>query len=387
MTRPAHPSGRVCLGLPALAEVAVLASCGTLVVWRDADCQARAGGTPIGAADVTLQPGGSLALPLPAGRALDPATLTIALSEGTGILLVADLTVKDGAIVLPPAEDDQIVHLCRPAKTPAPIRLTLIWSAAEKQPALSRRLVPVEGLRVAAGTQSVRFPQLPLETPELAIRQALLPPLAEGARLVGTGGVTFSVTNPEPATVEAQLSLLTLPRRSASVSYQLDDGVPVEVALDAGTPEHVVRIAVPAGPHKIRFELGERMPNALVSLRAQDESGTSLDASRRRGYDLATRDEPLVLAFAGWACLRIDEYRDTETFSRYRALPAAAGPLTLLSEPGQEQTLLRVFQLPPRDAAAPSRLSLPTRTERVLTAGPLLTALAACPVLPAPEPK
>ena len=169
--RPAYPGGgrrcrggRVRTGLLALAAVAVLASCGMPAAWRDAACQTRSGddliGADAGTCHITLLPGASLALPRPAGRALtvsadsapDPATLTIALSEGTGLLLVTDLAVQNGRVVLPPADDDQIVHLRRPATASAPIRLTLAWPAAQKQPALSRRFVPLAGLAVDVGT-------------------------------------------------------------------------------------------------------------------------------------------------------------------------------------------------------------------------------------------
>lgn len=239
----------------------------------------------------------------------------------------------------------------------------------------------------SAGTRNVRFPHLPAETPDLAIRQALLPPLAEGSRLVGASGITFPVTNPEPATFEARLSMLTLPtmpRRGASVSYRLDEGEPVEVALDAATPEQVVHIPVPAGPHKISFELGERTESSFVSLQLQDGTGMRLDASRRRGYDIATHEKPLVLAVEGPAWLRIDEYRDGETLSRYRALPEAARTVTLSPEPGQEEALFRVFLLRPRDAASPSRLPPPDQAERVPSAGPLLASVTTCSAPAAP---
>ena len=270
-----------------------------------------------------------------------------------------------------------------------------LWRGFDRQSGWDR----LTTVTASAGTQSIRFAQLPAETPELALRQALLPPLAKGARLVSAGPVTVRVTNAKPAMVKAYLGLLALPttaRRSVLVRYQIDNGALTEIALDAGTPDQEVGIAVPAGPHKIRFELAEKSANAYVSLRVQDASGTTLDASLRRGYDLATRDAPLVLAVRGPVWLRIDEYRNGETRSSYRALPPAAKSVTLLPEPGQEQALLRVFRLQPERAALPSRLSSPPRAaspartaqaERMPMAAPLTVDLSVCPAPPAPKPE
>ena len=269
-----------------------------------------------------------------------------------------------------------------------------LWRGFDRQSGWDR----LTTVTASAGTQSIRFAQLPAETPELALRQALLPPLTKGARLVSAGPVTVRVTNARPAMIKAYLGLLALPttaRRSVLVRYQIDNGAMAEIALDAGTPDQEVGIAVPAGPHKIRFELAEKSANAYVSLRVQDASGTTLDASLRRGYDLATRDAPLVLAVRGPVWLRIDEYRDGETRSSYRALPPAAKSVTLLPEPGQEQALLRVFRLQP-ERALPSRLSSPARTaspprtaqaERMPMAAPLTADLSVCPAPPAPKPE
>ncbi|HVR74431.1 MAG TPA: hypothetical protein VMT52_08875 [Planctomycetota bacterium] len=216
----------------------------------------------------------------------------------------------------------------------------------------------VGSIRDSAGVRRVDTIASRPESPELRTRRALLLPFAEDERLVTSESrLGLSVRNSRPTVfeIDARIDVVEfLPRSRLSVLYQLDDEAPREVSFDSESPRRTFKVLVPEGEHVFRLWMNEIVPNHFLRVRLKeigndDMGGTTAieakpAASIERIYTVSTREKPLRLALEGPCELRVDEFRDGFTLTRYLPLLEGFHELDLPPEEGRDEALLRVFQ-------------------------------------------
>lgn len=270
--------------------------------------------------------------------------------------------------------------------------VTSVWQRFLRRASWER----VTSFDLSAGTRTVDLPRPQVESPALRTRLGLLPALDQGERfLSNTADTVVSLVNPEPAVVEGVLALETiptLPSRPVTVRYQLDEEEPVTVTLAQGEPAHRFELPVSEGEHALHFSILSRHANQFVRLRLQMDGEPFMEESSRRRFEVSTPEEPAQLTLEGPAWLRLHEYQDGGTQVSYRAVEPGLQTVTFPPEDGEDQLLLRVFQLlpdteavdePAQGAPAP-RLAAPAERVPAITGGQL-PVCAAAGLLPAEQ--
>ena len=245
-------------------------------------------------------------------------------------------------------------------------QIAALWNRFERRSRWAR----LESVDSSAGIRTIPVAEFQPESPGLRARAALLPPLGPDERLLqGQGEIALSVYNLQPAVIEARLALAelpTIPAMPLTVRYRIDDAAPVRVRLSADQPARTLSLSLPEGEHTVRFAIEDMRANQYVRLRL-DEPGRETDdrlaGQRERVYHVATREEPITFSVQGPSWLRIDEYRDGSTLTRYHPVEAGWQRITIPPGDGRDQALLRIFRLEP-EAPAPLSAGLPlARTE------------------------
>lgn len=218
-----------------------------------------------------------------------------------------------------------------------------------------------ERLRTVAS--SAGFRSLPVaawapESPALRVRTALLGDLGPREELLfGESTLALALLEPAPTVLRARVALATPPTYAppaVTLRYRLDEGPWLRLALDPAQPEATLEIPVPAGDHALRFALESPPPNAFVRLdlseRGRANGGSALEQPERT-WDVATREEPVVLLLEGPAWLRIDSETGGAATSSYRPVAAGWQEVVIRPESDADERLVRVFRLVPNDTA------------------------------------
>jgi hypothetical protein len=215
------------------------------------------------------------------------------------------------------------------------------------------------GIQDSAGQRYVEIAGWQPESPSLRARKALLRRFdSADSVLSGNGRLLYTLRNLRPAPVELVLSqealdmLAPLPLQAF---YQLDGATPVLVPLPADKPMQKFSLNIPAGDHVLRVGISnpladqflrvrmvEREPSVPMSAIERDFS--ALTGAFERPWHVATRKEPLRLAVAGPAWLRIDEWRDGKVESRYQTVSGDFEELLLAPSGQRGEALFRVHQ-------------------------------------------
>jgi outer membrane protein OmpA-like peptidoglycan-associated protein len=207
---------------------------------------------------------------------------------------------------------------------------------------------PATGIQDSAGQRHIEVRGWQPESPALRVRKALMRESgASDQMLSGNGHMLFSLRNLRPSAIDLQLSqeevaqLAPLPLQAF---YQLDGGTPVPLSLSSSQPPHRVRVQVPAGDHTLRVGIQAPLANQFLRVRLAERGPTVPMTAIERPWHVATQREPLRLAVAGPAWLRIDELRDDKVESRYQWVGGDFETLTLLPSGQRPQALFRVHQ-------------------------------------------
>ncbi|MDP2828866.1 MAG: OmpA family protein [Sulfuricellaceae bacterium] len=204
------------------------------------------------------------------------------------------------------------------------------------------------GIQDSAGQRYIEIAGWQPESPSLRARKALMSSIGAADQMVSSNGrLLFTLRNLRPATVELHLSqeeLALFAPLPLKAFYQLDGAASVAVPLSADKPTQKISLNIPAGDHVLR--VGITNPLADQFLRARMvERGPSVPMSAiERPWHVATRKEPLRLAVAGPAWLRIDEWRDGKVESRYQQVAADFEELLLAPSGQRTEALFRVHQ-------------------------------------------
>jgi hypothetical protein len=260
-------------------------------------------------------------------------------------------------------------------------RVTALWDRFERRSRWAR----LESVDSSAGIRTLPVAEFQPESPGLRARAALLPPLGPDERLLqGQAEIALSVYNLQPAVIEARLALAelpTIPAMPLTVRYRIDDAAPVRARLSADQPARTLSLSLPEGEHTVRFAIEDMRANQYVRLRLNEpgrESDDRLAGQKERVYHAATREEPITFSVQGPSWLRIDEYRDGSTLTRYHPVEAGWQRITIPPDDGRDQALLRIFRLEP-DAPAPLSAGLPLARTEFPAERPPASAMVAWP--------
>lgn len=207
---------------------------------------------------------------------------------------------------------------------------------------------PATGIQDSAGQRHIEVSGWQPESPALRTRKALMRQVgAADQMLSGNGRMLFTLRNLRPATVELQMSqeeVAQLAPVPLQAFYQIDGAAPVPVSLSIGQPPHSVRLKVPAGDHALRVGIKAPLANQFLRVRLIEAGPPVPMTAIERPWQVATAREPLRLAVAGPAWLRVDELSANKVESRYQWVPGDFEVLTLSPANRQPEALLRVHQ-------------------------------------------
>lgn len=203
---------------------------------------------------------------------------------------------------------------------------------------LLERSAGLRAMPVAAGAP---------ELPAARLRAALLGPLGEDeVRLSGDTRATLLVADPAPADVEVHLSAEDLPALQPLplvVEVKVNGRPARRVTLPRPGSRLRVPLRLPAGEHEVSVAMVERWANQSLRVRF---GGSSVPLPQlTRDWQIATPAQPVRLVVAGPAWLRVDALgSDGRTRSEERFVAQGMQTLALAAQPGQAETLYRVYQ-------------------------------------------
>lgn len=195
------------------------------------------------------------------------------------------------------------------------------------------------------------------ESPSLRVRKTLLTTQLDRDVVLGSRApLVLSMNNIGVAELEVSWKLSEvsyLHPEHMDIAYQLDDQQQKIITLGPGCEETSVRLTIPAGRHRLVTTVKSRYSNQFLQVRFQEMSSVSeTDGPRvvwspplkELAYHVVTRDEPLRASVQGPAWIRIDELRQSDTFSRYRYIKPGWQSVEILPDADRESALVRLFQ-------------------------------------------
>ncbi len=210
---------------------------------------------------------------------------------------------------------------------------------------------PVTAVQSSAGLRYVTVTGWRPESPAARVRKALLAPLSPDEQVLsGFGAVLVSMRNLQPTALHVTLTaddIAYFPPAPMTVRYQIDDHPLQRLALTPDRSQQTLHLAIPVGRHTLRFSIDSPLVNQVLRLRiveTRQATPQPLVRSIERAYHIATHDEPVRLLVAGPAWLRIDEWRQGETVTRYQAVAQGWQTIDITPHAGQPEALFRFHQ-------------------------------------------
>jgi hypothetical protein len=209
----------------------------------------------------------------------------------------------------------------------------------------------------SAGVHYIEYQGWHPESPWLRVNKALLGPIGPDEHIVtGQRRLLVALNNLKSTTFEISMGADALPygpRRLMTAVYQIDAQPPIQTELTPGDNGRTLHLTIPAGQHALRFYIQEP-ENQFLWLKMVEQDHTSahpLQHTFERAYHVATPAEPVVVVVAGPSWLRVDRWRDTGVQTHYQTVAAGWQTLKFYPEPGQRETLLRLYHRVPAPEA------------------------------------
>lgn len=261
-----------------------------------------------------------------------------------------------------------------------PPELRPLWSRIRSQSRWER----VIRVASSAGVTEIEAPGLPFDSPTLRTRATLAENFDPTARIVQADTVLLARNRGDAlSAIPARLTLVTLPAVDVpDAALVITDPQGTEQRIEFGADRRNLPLILefPAGEAAYRFRMEAPIPNAFLQLKLDEASA---DASlfrvgnRRRTFEVATAEEPVIYITPTPVVLRVDEWRDGRLLSRL-LLAGPEAPLVLRPAEGEQRALFRLFRLVP-DPTADSDIPVAEResAERVPRARAAVSGLAA----------
>lgn len=207
---------------------------------------------------------------------------------------------------------------------------------------------PATGIQDSAGQRHIEVSGWQPESPALRARKALMRDYGAADQMVsGNGRLVFTLRNLRPTSVELHLTrddVAQLAPMPLQAFYQLDGAAPVAITLSAVKNRQSVSLKVPAGDHVLRVGIAKPLADQFLRVRLAERGPAVPMNVLERPWHVATRSEPLRIAVAGPAWLRIDELRDGRVESRYQLVSANFEEMLLVPADRRAEALYRVHQ-------------------------------------------
>lgn len=236
------------------------------------------------------------------------------------------------------------------------------FSALVDRMSRNSRWTVIERVHSSAGLRSREILGWEPEAPALRVRRALLPPLSVNERLLsGKNRLVLAINNPQPAHITLNLGSVDvagLPPQPLTAVLQIDAQPPQRMHLTIDRPQQTQKLRIPSGRHSLRLWLEAPYANQFLRLQLIEVGRPQFAESVERFYHVATHREPVRLTVFGPNWLRIDEWRDGRSESRYQWIEQDSTELVLTPPDGRNEALYRLHQLTP----ATGRTVTPPRT-------------------------
>ncbi|AKU10099.1 hypothetical protein AzCIB_0194 [Azoarcus sp. CIB] len=204
---------------------------------------------------------------------------------------------------------------------------------------------PLDSVQASAGLRSREVAGWDPESPALRVRRALLAPASTDERLLsGANRLVVSTQDTTPTRIEVTLKAEdagALPPQAMTALLQIDEAAPVPFVLEPGRTT-ARRIALPAGAHTLRVWIAQPLADQFLRVRLTEPGRPAFADRTERFYHVATRAEPLRVAIDGPAWLRIDEWVDGRSESRYQRIEAGWQEIILPPAAGRTESLYRL---------------------------------------------
>lgn len=295
----------------------------------------RPSGTAI-AVEARLRRGGSLSRP--ATPEIDLSRLSALMVKYVTDPLGNPNLLVDAARIAAPLEG-----LIRPPE------LRPLWSRIRGQ----SRWEWVARVGSSAGVTEVESPGLPFDSPILRTRATLAQQFDPVARNVQADTVLLARNRGDaPTSIPARLTLVTLPAVDIpDTALVITDPQGTEQRMEFGPNRRnsPLMLQFPAGEAAYRFRLDAPIPNAFLQLRLDEvnaDASLFMEQNRRRTFEVATAEEPVIYVTPLPVVMRVDEWRDGRLLSRI-LLVEPETPLVLQPAEGEPRALYRLFRLIP----------------------------------------
>jgi len=204
----------------------------------------------------------------------------------------------------------------------------------------------VAGVQESAGLRYIPVIGWQPESTAMRVRSTLMPQLHHSDRMTtGNGRLLYRLSNLQPGSLTLRLSPAdptVLMRQPLRAFYQLDDATPVAIVIPINKKMRSLRLTIPAGDHQLRIGLQQALINQFLRVR-MDSSGAPL-SSMERPWHVATQAQPMRVAIAGPAWLRINQWYKGKVTTHYREIKQDFAVLNLAPPAGRDEVLYRVHQ-------------------------------------------
>lgn len=222
-------------------------------------------------------------------------------------------------------------------------------------------------VQTSAGQRSRAITQWEPENPAIRVRRALLQGIQPSDYLLSGGNrLVLSLFNLQAGQVKFLLKnrdVSGMPGLPLTAQIQLGNGAIHSLPIAADSAGQELSLAIGKGQQAIKVWLKNPVTNQFLSVQVLENSAKSANSGKQvidaseRFYHVATHQEPIKLNIAGPVWLRLDQWRDGQTHSRYQLLNEEWNKLVLAPRPEQKEAMFRFFtrQVTPSKPQTPAR--------------------------------
>lgn len=187
------------------------------------------------------------------------------------------------------------------------------------------------------------------------VRRALMGPMSPDEWiLLGSRQLVFSLRSKLPRKFQINLSVATVSHgqlEPMTLVYSIDKRKRRSVSVSGDRRNRQISISIPAGVHVLRLRLAHPVRDHYLRIRVKElgrGKAREFRQRKRRNYQVATHQEPLIIQINGPAWLRIDKRVSGKTQSNYRLIAKQNSVLTLRPDKNESEAEYRIFSREPQ---------------------------------------